>query len=77
MPRKTKEAPGRVTPKGGAAKRTPSGSGASSYAGSTGRYTPPIPREFRSSGRGGFRLYRRLLRGRDPVILLNYLGVVR
>jgi hypothetical protein len=57
MPRKTKDAPGRVTPKGGAVRR---GAGASGgRAGSTssgrvsqpgtGRYTAPIPREYRSS----------------------------
>ncbi|HUE60036.1 MAG TPA: cell division protein CrgA [Acidimicrobiales bacterium] len=44
MPRKTKDTPGRVTPKGGPARRAPAGSQASS-----GRYTAPIPREFRSS----------------------------
>ena len=44
MPRKTKDTPGRVTPKGGPARRTSAGRQAS-----TGRYTAPIPREFRSS----------------------------
>jgi cell division protein CrgA len=44
MPRKTKDTPGRVTPKGGPARRAPVGNQASS-----GRYTAPIPREFRSS----------------------------
>jgi hypothetical protein len=44
MPRKTKDTPGRVTPKGGPARRgSPAGST------SSGRYTAPIPREFRSS----------------------------
>jgi hypothetical protein len=42
MPRKTKDAPGRVTPKGGPARRA-------APAASSGRYTAPIPREFRSS----------------------------
>ena len=45
MPRKTKDTPGRVTPKGGPARRSsPSGTQTSS-----GRYTAPIPREFKSS----------------------------
>jgi len=48
MPRKTKDAPGRVTPKGGPAKRGGSGARAAASA-SSGRYTAPIPREFRSS----------------------------
>jgi hypothetical protein len=44
MPRKTKDTPGRVTPKGGPARRnSPAGTT------SSGRYTAPIPREFRSS----------------------------
>jgi cell division protein CrgA len=43
MPRKTKDTPGRVTPKGGPARRSPASSTTS------GRYTAPIPREFRSS----------------------------
>jgi hypothetical protein len=51
MPRKTKDAPGRVTPKGGTAKRGgPAGRGGPSPAGTTsGRYTAPIPNEYRSS----------------------------
>jgi hypothetical protein len=44
MPRKTKDAPGRVTPKGGN-KRT--GTGSSDAAG--GRYTAPIPKDVRHS----------------------------
>ena len=47
MPRKTKDAPGRVTPKGGHPRRSASGSGAPTT--SSGRYTAPIPREMRSS----------------------------
>jgi hypothetical protein len=46
MPRKTKDAPGRVTPKGGSPRRGGSGGAAPT---SSGRYTAPIPREVRSS----------------------------
>ena len=50
MPRKTKDAPGRVTPKGGTAKRAaPSSGGHRSAPSQGGRYTAPIPREMRSS----------------------------
>jgi Cell division protein CrgA len=48
MPRKTKDAPGRVTPKGGA-KRSASAARGGSPVTSTGRYTAPIPAEYRSS----------------------------
>lgn len=41
MPRRTKEAPGRVTPRGGT--RAPAG------ATSSGRYTAPLPVEYRHS----------------------------
>ncbi|HWG73450.1 MAG TPA: cell division protein CrgA [Acidimicrobiales bacterium] len=41
MARRTKDAPGRVTPKGGPAK--------SRAAVTSGRYTAPIPSEYRSS----------------------------
>jgi Cell division protein CrgA len=46
MPRKTKDAPGRVTPKGGQPRRGPSNTGTPT---ASGRYTAPIPREVRSS----------------------------
>jgi len=45
MARKTKDAPGRVTPKGGASKSGATTTGRPP----TGRYTAPIPRELRSS----------------------------
>jgi hypothetical protein len=49
MARRTKDAPGRVTPKGG--RVTPKGgSGAAANSRTTnGRYTAPIPDEYRSS----------------------------
>jgi hypothetical protein len=61
MPRKTKDAPGRVTPKGGPAKR----GGATARGGATtsGRYTPPIPAEYRSSPRW------------VPVLILTFFGL--
>ncbi|HET7522882.1 MAG TPA: cell division protein CrgA [Acidimicrobiales bacterium] len=58
MPRKTKDAPGRVTPKGGPVRRGAGGAGGSgrpaggqgrTTQAAGGRYTAPIPREFRSS----------------------------
>jgi Cell division protein CrgA len=59
MARRTKDAPGRVTPKGTTGRVTPKGAtavgtrsaGARTPAGSTatGRYTAPIPDEYRSS----------------------------
>ena len=53
MPRKTKDAPGRVTPKGGPVRRPAGNAGGSGRSaggqGAGGRYTAPIPREFRQS----------------------------
>jgi hypothetical protein len=71
MPRKTKDAPGRVTPKGGPAKRAPAGSPASS-----GRYTAPIPREFRSSPWWVPALILTFFGLGLLCILLNYLGLL-
>jgi len=76
MPRKTKDAPGRVTPKGGAVKRSPSGSGPGSRPASTGRYTPPIPRELRSSAWWVPALIVFFFVVGILVILLNYMGVL-
>lgn len=59
MPRKTKDAPGRVTPKGGPSGRLSGGSGVPAKRSgpstgrtresSSGRYTAPIPAQYRSS----------------------------
>jgi hypothetical protein len=53
MARRTKDAPGRVTPKGGTGRVTPAGTSAGARAAAsgttTGRYTAPIPDEYRSS----------------------------
>jgi Cell division protein CrgA len=50
MPRRTKDAPGRTTPKGGPARKSaPAVSAKPSAAASSGRYTAPIPRELKSS----------------------------
>ena len=76
MPRKTKDAPGRVTPKGGAVKRSPASSGSGSSPASTGRYTPPIPRELRSSSWWVPALIVFFFAAGILVILLNYMGVL-
>jgi hypothetical protein len=77
MPRKTKDAPGRVTPKGGPAKRagaaTASGRASTSQS---GRYTPPIPREFRSSPWWVPALILAFFGLGLICIVLNYLGVL-
>jgi hypothetical protein len=78
MPRKTKDAPGRVTPKGGAAKRPASTGAASSRSSSatSGRYTPPIPREQRSSPAWFPYMIVGFFAAGVLIILLNYLSVL-
>ena len=49
MARRTKDAPGRVTPKGGPVKPVKRTVGRDPGSGSGGRYTAPIPSEYRSS----------------------------
>ena len=73
MARRTKDAPGRVTPKGGgkSGRVTPRGTPASS-----GRYTPPVPKEFKESPRWYPVLLLGLLVAGMAVILLNYLGTL-
>jgi Cell division protein CrgA len=67
MARKTKDAPGRVTPKGGqkAGRVTPTPSS---------RYTPPIPKEFKVSPKWVPVLMFTCLGLGMVVILGNYLG---
>ena len=73
--RKTKDArPGRVTPKGGPPKRKVVGAAASSA--DTGRYTAPIPREFRVSPWWVPALMIGFFGAGVIVILLNYLGLL-
>jgi hypothetical protein len=73
MARRTKDAPGRVTPKGGArsgrvtAQATPAASG---------RYTPPVPKAYKESPRWFPILLLGLLIAGMVVILLNYLSVL-
>ena len=69
MARRTKDAPGRVTPKGGgkSGRVTPAASG---------RYTPPVPKEYKESPRWFPVLLLGLLIAGMAVILLNYLGVL-
>ena len=76
MPRKTKDArPGRVTPKGGPAKRKVVAAGPG-QAGPNGRYTAPIPREFKVSPWWVPALMIAFFVGGVLVILLNYLGAL-
>lgn len=85
MPRKTKDAPGRVTPKGGPVRRGAGGSGGGrvSAAGggrttqaTSGRYTAPIPREYRSSPWWVPVLILTFFGLGLICILLNYLGLL-
>jgi hypothetical protein len=73
MARRTKDAPGRVTPKGGAksGRVTPRAAPAAS-----GRYTPPVPKEYKESPRWFPFLLLGLLLAGMAIILLNYLGVL-
>jgi hypothetical protein len=68
MARRTKDAPGRVTPKGGAkpSRVTPAASS---------RYTPPVPKAMKSSPIWVPILMLGLLVTGMLVIVLNYLGV--
>ena len=80
MPRKTKDArPGRVTPKGGPPKRKVAAAGPGSGSSApleSGRYTAPIPREFRVSPWWVPALMIAFFGGGVIVILLNYLGLL-
>lgn len=71
MPRKTKDAPGRVTPKGGL-----KAAGRPAPSTSSGRYTAPIPREFRESSRWWPAVILGFFALGIAWILLNYLGVL-
>lgn len=70
MARKTKDAPGRVTPKGGpgAARRTSTVT--------TGRYTAPAPPEYRSSPWWVPAIMLSLFGLGVVCILLNYIGLL-
>ena len=76
MPRKTKDArPGRVTPKGGPPpKRKVSASAVA--ATDSGRYTAPIPREFRVSPWWVPALMIAFFGAGILLILINYLGAI-
>ena len=77
MPRKTKDAPGRTTPKGGPAKRTGTGgSSGNTVSSGSGRYTPPIPREYRTSPWWVPVMIVTFFGLGVIVILLNYLSVL-
>jgi hypothetical protein len=81
MARRTKDAPGRVTPKGG--RVTPkAGSGAGHRSAAvntrttTGRYTAPIPDEYRSSPWWVPVLMLAFFGVGVIIILIDYLGVL-
>jgi hypothetical protein len=75
MARRTKDAPGRVTPKGG--RVTPKGgSGAGATRTTSGRYTAPIPDEYRSSPWWVPAIMLSLFGLGVIAILLNYLSVL-
>jgi Cell division protein CrgA len=75
MPRKTKDAPGRATPKGGPPKRTGSRAAAGTGSGS-GRYTPPVPKQYRTSAPWWPYLIVGFFVAGVLLILLNYLGIL-
>lgn len=76
MPRKTKDArPGRVTPKGGPPKRKVASAAAGPSA-ESGRYTAPIPREFRVSPWWVPALMVGFFAAGVIIILINYLGLI-
>ncbi|HMC39459.1 MAG TPA: cell division protein CrgA [Acidimicrobiales bacterium] len=76
MARKTKDArPGRVTPKGGPPRRKVAG-GAAAPATESGRYTAPIPREFRVSPWWVPALMIGFFVAGVLIILLNYLSLL-
>jgi hypothetical protein len=69
MARRTKDAPGRVTPKGGAkapGRATPP----------SGRYTPPVPKEYKESSRWVPVLLISFLVLGMLTIVCNYLGLL-
>lgn len=75
MPRKTKDArPGRVTPKGGPVTRK--AASPTSAATGSGRYTAPIPREFKVSPWWVPALMIAFFLAGVVVILLNYLSLL-
>ena len=77
MPRKTKDArPGRVTPKGGPPKRKAVASAPAAGSVESGRYTAPVPREFRVSPWWVPALMIAFFAGGVIVILINYLGLI-
>ncbi|MHB1535645.1 MAG: cell division protein CrgA [Acidimicrobiales bacterium] len=78
MARRTKDAPtGRVTPKGGSGlSRTPRVDAAERGRPASGRYTAPIPQEYRSSGWWVPALMLTFFGLGLVCILLNYLSVL-
>jgi hypothetical protein len=73
MARRTKDVSGRVTPKGGG--KAAKGTGRDARP-STGRYTPPIPKEYKESPRWVPVLLITFLLLGMITILSNYLGLL-
>ncbi|HWE57045.1 MAG TPA: cell division protein CrgA [Acidimicrobiales bacterium] len=77
MPRKTKDArPGRVTPKGGPPPKRKVTSASAATATDSGRYTAPIPREFKSSPWWVPAMMIAFFGSGVVLILINYLGAI-
>ena len=76
MARKTKDAPGRVTPKGSPGRRRRPGRPASHVGLVSGRYTAPIPAEYRASPWWVPVLMLTFFGSGIICILLNYLSVL-
>ena len=77
MARKTKDAPGRTTPKGG--RVTPKGGArpaATPTSSSTGRYTPPTPKYYKESPKWVPVLLLTFLALGMLTIVCNYLGLL-
>ena len=72
MARRTKDAPGRVTPKGGAK----TGRVTSATPAASARYTPPVPKQYKESPRWFPVLLLGFLIAGMVVILCNYLGLL-
>jgi hypothetical protein len=75
MPRKTKDAPGRVTPKGGTS-RSRATRQADDAGAMSGRYTAPIPKEMRVSPPWYPWMVLALFVAGILVIILNYVSLL-
>ena len=76
MPRKTKDAPGRVTPKGGTTRSRTTSSSGDEVATGRGRYTAPIPKEMKVSPPWYPWMVLAIFLAGGLVIVLNYVGLL-